>query len=274
MIHPTAIIDPEAKIDSEVEIGPYVIIQGPVRLCSGTAVMSHAVISGQVVIGNDNQIGYGAVIGAPPQDLSFNPHATTGVQVGNKNVIREYCTIHRGTKDGTFTTIGSDCFLMAGAHLGHNVLLGDHVILANNVLAGGYVQIHDRAFVGGGSVIHQFTRLGRCCLLQGGSAVSKDVPPFSIAAGKNSVAALNIVGMRRAGLEPDQRQEVREAFELFYQSRLNRSQALAEAQNRKWSQPAVIFWNFIAESKRGVCAMISWRSTKRGEAADFESQAE
>ncbi|MBV9392575.1 MAG: acyl-ACP--UDP-N-acetylglucosamine O-acyltransferase [Verrucomicrobia bacterium] len=274
MIHPTAIIDSEAKIDSEVEIGPYVLIQGPVRLCSGTAVMAHAVISGQVEIGNSNQIGFGAIIGAPPQDLSFDSQTITGVQIGDKNVIREYCTIHRGTKDGTFTRIGSDCFLMAGAHLGHNVSLGDHVILANNVLAGGYVQIQDRAFVGGASVIHQFTRLGTCCLMQGGSAVSKDIPPFAIAAGKNSVVALNVIGMRRAGMQAVQRKEVREAFELFYQSSLNRSQALAEARNRRWTVPAEIFWNFVAESKRGVCAMTSWRSIKRGDASDLESQVE
>src|SRR3984957_13954255 len=174
MIHPTALIDPKAQIDSDVVIGPYVLIEGSVRISSGTEIQAHAVITGSVVIGKNNRVGYGCVIGSYPQDLSFDPNMRTGVEIGDDNVIREHCTIHRGTKEGTETRIGSGNLLMVGVHLGHNVRLGDNVILANNVLLGGYAEIHDRVFIGGGSVVHQFARMGAISLMQGISGVGKD----------------------------------------------------------------------------------------------------
>ena len=147
-------------------------------------------IAGSVLIGKNNRIGYGSVIGSLPQDLSFDRNASSGVEIGDSNVLREYCTIHRGTKEGTKTRIGSNNLLMVGAHLGHNTLLGDRVILANNVLLGGYVEIQDRVFIGGGSMVHQFTRMGTVSLMQGLSGIGKDVPSFAIAAGRNSVSAI------------------------------------------------------------------------------------
>jgi UDP-N-acetylglucosamine acyltransferase len=262
MIHPTAAVDPRAFLDSNVNVGPYVVIEGRVRIAAGTTVQAHAVITGNVQIGTNNRIGYGAIIGSYPQDLSFNPNSVSGVEIGDSNVIREYCTIHRGTKDGSETKIGSNNLLMVGAHLGHNTLIGDNVILANNALLGGYVEIQDRVFVGGGSVIHQFTRLGKVSLLQGASAVSKDIPPFAIAAGKNSVSAMNIVGMRRAGFSSALRFEVRKAFELFYRTGLNTQQAVAAAAEREWSPEVHAFWEFVAHSKRGICALSRWRDIK------------
>jgi UDP-N-acetylglucosamine acyltransferase len=198
MIHQTAVVDPRAEIDSNVFIGPYALIEGPVHISSGTEIQGHAVITGSVQIGMNNRIGYGAVIGALPQDLGFDPNARSGVEIGENNVIREYCTIHRGTKEGSNTLVGSNNLLMVGAHLGHNTRLGNHVILANNVLLGGYAEIHDRVFIGGGSVVHQFTRMGAISLMQGISGVGKDVPPFSIAIGKVGVSTINVVGLRRA----------------------------------------------------------------------------
>jgi UDP-N-acetylglucosamine acyltransferase len=137
MIHPTAVIDPKAELDSDVNVGPYALIEGLVRISSGTEIQGHAVITGSVRIGKNNQIGYGAIIGSIPQDLSFNPQASSGVQIGDNNVIREYCTVHRGTKEGSDTLVGSNNLFMVGAHLGHNTRVADHVILANNVLLGG-----------------------------------------------------------------------------------------------------------------------------------------
>src|ERR1700726_740610 len=125
MIHPTAQLDPHAQIESDVTVGPYALIEGPVRISSGTEVQGHAVITGSVVIGKNNQIGYGSVIGSFPQDVRFDSKARSGVEIGDNNVIREHCTIHRGTKEGTKTCIGSNNLLMVGAHLGHNVLLGN-----------------------------------------------------------------------------------------------------------------------------------------------------
>ena len=264
MIHRTAVVDPKAQIDSNVVIGPYALIEGPVRISSGTEIQGHAVITGSVEIGKNNRIGYGAVIGALPQDLSFDPTASSGVEIGDQNVIREYCTIHRGTKEGSNTLIGSNNFLMVGAHLGHNTRIGNNVILANNVLLAGYAEIHDRVFIGGGSVVHQFTRMGAISLLQGISGVGKDVPPFSIAIGKDGVSTINVVGLRRAGYSPALRKEVKDAFELLYLSGLNSSQALEESKRRSWSNGVSLFWEFVATSKRGICPMVRWKDT-RGE---------
>src|SRR6516164_11601268 len=159
MIHPTAVIDPKAELDSDMMVGPYALIEGPVVIGPGTEIQSHAVISGPVRMGKNNRVGYGAVIGSFPQDLSFNPRTSSGVEIGDNNVIREYCTVHRGTKEGSNTVVGSNNLFMVGAHLGHNVQVADQVILANNVLLGGYAEIHNRVFIGGGSVVHQFTRI-------------------------------------------------------------------------------------------------------------------
>jgi UDP-N-acetylglucosamine acyltransferase len=262
MIHRTAVVDSKAQIDSDVVVGPYVLIEGPVQISSGTEIQGHAVITGSVRIGKNNRIGYGAVIGAFPQDLSFDPNTISGVEIGEGNVIREYCTIHRGTKEGSNTLIGSNNLLMVGAHLGHNTRIGNNVILANNVLLAGYAEIHDRVFIGGGSVVHQFTRMGTISLLQGISGVGKDVPPFSIAIGKDGVSTINVVGLRRAGFSPVLRKEVKEAFELFYRSGLNSSQALEEARRRSWSNEVSSFWDFIATSKRGICPMVRWKDAR------------
>jgi UDP-N-acetylglucosamine acyltransferase len=262
MIHHTAVVDPKAQLDFDVAVGPYALIEGPVQIASGTEVQGHAVITGAVRIGKNNRIGYGAVIGAFPQDLSFDPNASSGVEIGENNVIREYCTVHRGTKEGSVTLIGSNNLLMVGAHLGHNSRLGDNVILANNVLLGGYVEIHDRVFVGGGSVVHQFTRMGAISLLQGLSGIGKDIPPFSIAMGRDAVSAINVIGLRRAGFGPALRKEAKDAFTLFYMSGLNSTQALEEAKKRSWSKEISLFWDFAATSKRGICSMARWRDVR------------
>jgi UDP-N-acetylglucosamine acyltransferase len=262
MIHRTAVVDPKAQLDSEVVIGPYVLIEGPVQVSSGTEIQGHAVITGSVRIGKNNRIGYGAVIGSFPQDLSFDPNANSGVEIGENNIVREYCTIHRGTKEGSDTFIGSNNLLMVGAHLGHNTRLGNNVILANNVLLGGYVEIHDRVFVGGGCVVHQFTRMGAISLLQGLSAISKDIPPFSISMGKNAVSAMNVVGLRRAGFTPELRKQAKDAFGLFYRRGLNSTQALEEAGKCSWSKEVSLFWNFVATSKRGICSLGRWKDVR------------
>jgi UDP-N-acetylglucosamine acyltransferase len=262
MIHRTAIIDPKAQIDADVRVGAYVLIDGEARISSGTEIQGHAVISGTVLIGRNNRIGFGTVIGALPQDLSYDPKATSGVEIGDNNVIREYSTIHRGTKEGTNTRVGSNNFLMVGSHLGHNTRVGNNVILANNVLLGGYVEIQDRVFVGGGSVVHQFTRMGPIALMQGLSAIGKDVPPFAIAVGRNSVSGINVIGLRRAGFGPALRKEAKEAFDLFYRSGLNASQATKEAAQRSWSAEVSVFWEFVGSSKRGICPMVRWGAVK------------
>jgi UDP-N-acetylglucosamine acyltransferase len=270
MIHPTAVIDSKAQLDHNVNVGAYALIEGPAKIASGTEIQGHAVITGSVRIGKNNRIGYGAIIGSFPQDLSFDPKVSSGVEIGDNNVIREYCTIHRGTKEGSSTLVGSNNFLMAGSHLGHNARVADNVILANNTLLGGYAEVHDRAFIGGGSVVHQFTRIGAVSLLQGISGIGKDVPPFSIAVGINCVATINVIGLRRAGFGPALREEVKCAFELLYRSGLNTKQALEEAGKRTWAPQIVTFWNFVATSKRGICPMVRGKGVKSESAGEEE----
>jgi UDP-N-acetylglucosamine acyltransferase len=264
MIHSTAVIDPRAHLEPDVEIGPNVVIDGPVFIGARTKVQAGAIIVGQVKIGSGNTIGHGTVIGGYPQDLSYRPENPSGVEIGNDNVLREHCTIHRGTKPDSLTVLGNQSLLMAGAHLGHNSQVGNQVVLANNVLLGGYVEVHDKAFLGGGSVVHQFTRLGTMSIMQGASAVGKDVPPFATEAGRNSVVGINVVALRRAGFGPDLRSEVKRAFHILYHERLNVSQALARAAEEKWSPEIQPFWDFVKASKRGVCAFVRWSEVKAG----------
>ena len=227
-----------------------------------TRIQSHAVVSGHVTLGTDNVIGPGAVLGDLPQDLSFDPQCTSFVHIGDHNVIREHCTIHRGTKPGSATVLGSRNLLMVGAHLGHNVEVGDAAILANHVLLGGYARVGDRAFLGGGAVVHQFTRVGQVAILQGLAGVSKDVPPFAVAAGLNRVVALNVIGLKRAGFSLALRSAAKRAFTLFYHSGLNATQARAEASKQAWPSEILPFWEFVAASLRGICAFGAWSRIK------------
>lgn len=267
MIHPTAVIHPEAQLHPTVTVGPYAVIEGPAVIGEGCAIAAHAIIGGHVTMGPRNSIGYGAVVGGDPQDFAFNPSVNSRVVIGEGNKIREYVTIHRGTAEGTETVIGNQCFLMVGAHLAHNVRLGNNVILANNVLLGGHVQIADRVFVGGASVFHQFIRVGSYVICQGNSGFSKDIPPFVLAAGRNQVAGLNVIGLRRSGFNAEQRAEIKRAFDLLYRSGRNTSQAVAAAAEQSWPV-AGVFWDFVAAAKKkGICAWVG-SSNARGEAEE------
>jgi UDP-N-acetylglucosamine acyltransferase len=252
-VHPTAIVDPKAKLGANVEIGPFSIIGPDVTIGEKTIVQSNVVMEGEVTIGRGNLIGHGAIIGVPPQDVSFSADRRTKVEIGDDNIIREYCTIHRGSADGSATTVGDKNFLMAGAHIGHNCAIGNNVVIANNCLLAGYVRVDDGAFLGGGSTFHQFMHIGRLVMVQGSSAFGKDLPPFTIAAERNYVFGLNIVGMQRARLSANDRSEIKEAFRLVYLSGLNTSQALEKvAADFPGNADAAYITEFIRSSKRGV----------------------
>ncbi len=263
-IHPTAIVSSSAQLADDVEIGAYACIGDAVELGARSVVQAHAVLDGLVRLGADNFVGFGAIIGAAPQDLSFKTGTRSGVEIGRANVIREQVTIHRGVTPDSLTTIGDENFLMAGAHIGHNCAIGHKTIIANNCLLGGHVTLEDGVFLGGGCVFHQFTRIGRLAITQGLSGFGKDLPPYVIGAGVNKVAGLNVVGLKRAGYGPDERAEIKAAFHLLYESGRNVSQALEEALTRNWSAPARAFFDFVAAAKRrGICG----RRRKTDEAA-------
>jgi len=253
-IHATAIVDPGAQLGADVEIGPFSVIGRQAMIGDKSILRSHVVIEGNVAIGTGNFIGHGVIIGAPPQDLSFSLERKTKVEIGNDNVIREYCTIHRGSPEGSVTKIGDNNFLMAGAHVGHNCAIGNDVIIANNCLLAGHVRVDDQAFLGGGSTFHQYMHIGRLVMVQGSSAFGKDLPPFTIAAERNSIFGINVIGLKRAGFSAKDREEIKNAFKLLYASGLNISQTLEKAATLNLGAPAREFFDFVAHAKkRGIC---------------------
>jgi UDP-N-acetylglucosamine acyltransferase len=252
-IHPTALVSPEAEIAADAEVGPFAVIEGPVRVEAGSKVGGHVWLSGDVTIGRGTSLGWGSVIGAVPQDLGFDPKTASGVRIGPANTIREYVTIHRGSKDGGFTTLGEGNFLMTGVHLAHDVCLGDGNVLANNVLLAGHVTVGSRAFLGGGAGFHQFLRIGDLAMVQGNAAISQDVPPYCVAYGNNRLASLNVVGLRRAGFDAAARSEIKRLFLLLFGSGRNLGEALREAAAGEWSAGASRLIEAVANpSRKGV----------------------
>lgn len=265
MLHPTAVIHPDAQLGTNVTVGAYAVIEGAAQIGDSCTIQAHAVIGAHVRMGRGNTIGYGAIVGGDPQDFAFRSETRSEVVIGDANRIREYVTIHRGTSEGSATVVGDRCFLMAGAHLAHNVRLGNEVVLANNALLGGHVIVEDRVFVGGGCVFHQHMRIGRLAMCQGLSGFGKDIPPYTIAGERNGVAGLNVVGLRRAGIDACERAEIKAAFALLYRSGLNVSQALAASTERKWGTAAQAFWDFVAGAKkRGLCDLLASRGGHGG----------
>ncbi|MEM1058286.1 MAG: acyl-ACP--UDP-N-acetylglucosamine O-acyltransferase, partial [Verrucomicrobiota bacterium] len=226
-IHNTAQISPKAEVGEDVIIESFVVVEAGCVIGDGCRLRHGAIVTGNTVMGRDNDIGYGAVIGADPQDTAFEPKTASRVVIGDRNCLREHVTIHRGTAEGSETRLGNDCFLMVGAHLAHNCLVGDHVTLVNAVLLAGHVTVEDRAFVGGAVVVHQNTRLGSLCMVRGQTRLGRDVPPFFMATGTNQVTGLNRVGLKRAGYGPEQRQQIQAAYTTLYDEGLNVGQAVA-----------------------------------------------
>ncbi len=251
-IHPTALIDPRADIHSEADIGPYVVIDGPVRIGRKTKILAHAVLTGTTDIGTENEIHMGAVIGHVPQDLAYNG-APTALIIGHRNIIREHSQIHRGTKEGSATIIGDDNFLMHHSHVAHNCQIGNHTIIAGGALLAGYVQVEDRAFVSGNCVVHQFVRIGTLAILRGLSRTSRDVPPFCIMDGTHTVRGINIVGLRRAGFDRERIRALRHAFMRLFHQRVNLRRVVEELRQESCTADVTYLLDFIQQSTRGVC---------------------
>lgn len=250
-IHPTALIEDGAQLADDVEVGAHVLIGPEVTIGAGCKIQANAILTNKVSLGERNLVGYGTVIGSAPQDFEHDDSISSDVRIGNGNTFREYVTIHRGTKPDTTTVIGDDCYAMAGCHFAHNVQVGNKVILANNNLLAGYVTVEDFAVLGGGSVFHQFMRVGKYVMTRGGTRYNKDLPPY-VTADDLKVVGLNVIGLRRAGFNPETRKEVRRAFDLIYRGNLNLTQALAQAAEQEWAPESQYFFDFIRRSKRGI----------------------
>jgi UDP-N-acetylglucosamine acyltransferase len=267
IIHPTAIVHPRAELAAGVEVGPYAIIGEHVRIGAGTRIGPHAVIDGWTTIGEACEIGVGAYLGGPPQDVKYRGQRSY-LRIGDHVRIREYVTVHRSAEEEGATAVGSHSFLMAYTHVAHDCQLGEHVIMVNYAGLSGYVEVEDRAFISGHNAVHQFVRIGYLAMVSGASRVVKDIPPFTIAEGNPTrIRGLNVVGMRRLGLAPAVRAELRRAFRLLYRSGLNTAQALQRLRQEGFAGGEVQrLIAFIEASKRGICSGV--RPTKGDASGD------
>jgi UDP-N-acetylglucosamine acyltransferase len=252
MIHSTAIVHPKANLDATVTVGPYAIIDEGVTLGPGCVVGPHAYLTGVTQAGARNHFHSGSVIGGTPQDLKYKGERT-GLRIGDDNTFRESVTVNCSTTPAEETVIGSNNLLMACCHVAHNCAIGNHVIMANGALLAGHVVVGDRAVISGTGLVHQFVRVGTLAMMRGGAAVSKDLPPYTVARGENGICGLNILGLRRAGMPPDQRLELKKVYRLLFREGRNIRAALKAARAEFSSKPTLILLDFIEASKRGVC---------------------
>ena len=253
-IHPTAIVEPGAELAAGVVIGPYSLIGPSVTIGPASEIGAHVVLEGRVRLGARCRVGHGALIGGVPQDLKFREGLPVGVCVGEDTVIREYVTVHRATHEGRDTRIGSRCLVMASSHVAHDCVVGDEVIIINYAGLTGHVTVEDRATIGGLTGIHPFTRIGTYAYVGGCAKVTQDVPPFVMADGIPATArGVNVIGMRRGGVDGEGRRQVRAAFQILYRSGLAPAAAAARLKAELGGHPLVArLVDFIEGSKRGI----------------------
>jgi UDP-N-acetylglucosamine acyltransferase len=251
-IHPTAVVDPRAEVDASADLGPYVVVDGPVHIGPRTREMAGAYLSGDTRIGTDNVIHPGAVVGHEPQHIHYKG-AATGLRIGDRNVIREHAEIHRALEPGHWTEMGDDNFLMSHAHVAHDCRIGNRTIIATGAALGGHVVVEDQAFVSGNCVVHQHARVGRLAMMQGLARTSLDVPPFSTLGADMYVVGMNRVGLRRAGFDGPRIDALASAFRILFRARTNLRLAVARVEEARIRSPDVEYLlAFIRESARGV----------------------
>jgi UDP-N-acetylglucosamine acyltransferase len=232
LIDSTSIIDKRAELASDVSVGPYSVIGADVKIDSGTIIGSHVVIKGPTSIGKDNRIFQFSSIGEDPQDKKYAAELTR-LEIGDRNTIREFATMHRGTQqDQSVTKIGNDNLFMAYTHVAHDCVIGDHVVMANGASLAGHVYLNSHAILGGFTLVHQFTKIGQYSFAAMGSAITQDVPPFVMVGGKPTKPhGINAVGMERNGFSPDDIRLIRKAYKIVYKMNLRLEEAIDELLN-------------------------------------------
>jgi UDP-N-acetylglucosamine acyltransferase len=253
-IHPTAVVDPRAQVDSDVQIGPYAIIGPDVTISSGCRIGAHVLIDGHTTIGKNNRFFTGAVVGSQSQDLKYRGGRTSLV-IGDNNTIREYTTINVSTSEEKSTIIGSNNLLMAYAHVAHECLVRDGIVMANNATLAGHVTVEDKAILGGLAAVHQFARVGTLAIVGGCSKVVKDVMPYSMVDGHPAQwQGVNFIGLKRNGWSDEDRAHIKKAFKIICRSNLNTTQALERLRSEfDGCAGADHLIEFIERSERGVC---------------------
>lgn len=253
-IHPTAVVHPKATLGAGVSVGPYSVIAEQVTIGPRTRVGAHCVIEGKTTIGADCEFFTGAVIGSAPQDLKYRGEESA-VSIGDRNKFREYVTVNLGTSGGGGkTVIGSDCLLMAYAHVAHDCAVGNHVVLANSVALGGHITIGDRAVIGGLVGIHQFVRVGELAIVGGCSRVIQDIPPYATCVGyPAAVFGVNSEGLKRAGISSEVKRTLHHAFKILFRSKLSIRHAIEQVAEEADHCPEIQrLVTFVRESKRGI----------------------
>jgi UDP-N-acetylglucosamine acyltransferase len=253
-IHPTSVVGGEVQISDDVEIGAFCVIEGNVKIGKGTRIGNRVTIKGRVTLGENCRIYEGAVIGEEPQHLHYEGEESE-VVIGNNVIIREYVTIHRGTKiDKMKTVVGDDCMLMAYVHIAHDCVVGKGVIMANCATLGGHVEVGDYAFIGGLTAVHQWARIGSYAMVGGLTGVSLDIPPFTMAAGEHArLYGVNSVGLKRRGFSKQRISDIKKAYRILFRSNLLQDQALNRLREDFRGNPDIeLLINFIKSSKRGV----------------------
>lgn len=253
-VHHTAILDGEVRLGADVEIGPNVVILGNVSVGDGTKIDVGTCIYGNVVIGRGNKIGPYAIIGSEPQDLKYRGDEVGAVEIGDENLIREFVTIHRPTSKDSRTRVGSRCLLMVGAHVGHDAFVGDEVVLVNGCHLGGFSVVEDGAFISALIGIHQHVRVGKLVIVGALSKVTQDVPPFTMAVGVPvEVVGINSVGLRRRNFSPEERNRIKEAYKIVYNSVYTIREAASRILQVFPDDPNIRYISeFILSSKRGI----------------------
>ncbi len=253
-IHPTAIIDPRAELDSSVEVGPYTTIGPDVRIAADTVIGNHVVISGPTTIGRNNRIFHGSSIGEAPQDKKYAGEPTT-LEIGDGNTIREFCTFNRGTaQDKGVTRIGNDNWIMAYVHIAHDCDVRNHTILANNSSLAGHVDMHDYAILGGFTLVHQFCKIGAHVITAVGSVVFKDIPPYVTAAGYDAKPhGINAEGLKRRGFSAETMTQIKRAYKTLYRNGLSLEEAKTELALQAEACPDIrLMLDFLQVSSRGI----------------------
>lgn len=254
LVHPTAIVSPQARIDPTASVGPYSVIDGAVTLGPGVRIMAHAVLSGPLTIGEGTVVHPFACVGAPPQDYKFGPDSlTAGVRIGSKSIIREHASVHAATNATQPTTVGDRCFLMASTHVGHDCQLGDDVILVNYAGLSGHTEVGNKVTISGHCGTHQFVRIGRMAFFSAGTHVSMDVPPFCVVNERQRLGGINHVGMRRSGIPREHITAVRAVFREVFWAQVPSTERLAILRERGENCPSIAeIADFVAASKRGI----------------------
>jgi UDP-N-acetylglucosamine acyltransferase len=252
-IHSTAIVSKKAKLADEIQIGPYSIIGENTVIGNATKIGAFCVIDGYTIIGDSCEIFTGAVIGSQPQDLKFKGEKVF-LEIGNNNIIREYCTVNPGTGNGSKTVIGNNNLLMAYSHIAHDCVVGDDCIIANNGTLAGHVIIEDKAVIGGLVAVHQFVRIGTLSIIGGCSKVVQDIPPYSTCDGHPArVYGLNLIGLRRNGIPKESMGQLKHVFEILFNSGLSLKHALDKIEKETQSVKETLYLvNFIKKSQRGM----------------------